>query len=125
MITGVVDANLEARVRLAVRGDHESSIEVDAIIDTGFTGFLTLPQTTIESLRLRWLGRAHAVLGDGLLHPFEIHVGVVRWDGRLRTVEVNAADTEPLVGMGMLRRHELRLHAVPGDSVNITQTSLP
>ena len=43
MITGMVNANREAAIRLLVRGPQGHQREIEAIIDTGFTGFLTLP----------------------------------------------------------------------------------
>jgi len=45
MIIGFMNASLEAIVRLIVYGLDGQEREVEAIIDTGFTGFLTLPST--------------------------------------------------------------------------------
>jgi predicted aspartyl protease len=39
MITGVVNVNREAVIRLAVAGPSGQQQEIEAIIDTGFTGF--------------------------------------------------------------------------------------
>jgi predicted aspartyl protease len=43
MITGRVNANLEATVRLSLRSRQGAEKVVEAVIDTGFSGFLTLP----------------------------------------------------------------------------------
>ncbi len=39
MMTGVVNANREATIRLVVIGPSGQQQEIEAIIDTGFTGF--------------------------------------------------------------------------------------
>lgn len=51
MIVGVVNANREATIRLTVRSANGQEHAIEAIIDTGFTGFLTLPSTLIASMR--------------------------------------------------------------------------
>jgi len=51
MITGVFNER-EARVPLTVRGPNGQSQGVAAIIDTGFSGHLTLPLAIIEALGL-------------------------------------------------------------------------
>ena len=43
MIRGTVNARLEAVVRLRVRGLGGAELDVDAVVDTGFTSSLTLP----------------------------------------------------------------------------------
>jgi predicted aspartyl protease len=42
MISGKVNASREARIEITVVGSDQQQT-VSAIIDTGFTGFLTLP----------------------------------------------------------------------------------
>ncbi len=102
-----------------LRGANEQEHEVQAIIDTGFTGFLTLPSTLIDSLGLEWHGRQQAILGDGSLRQFDVYAATVLWDEQARTVETDAADTEPLVGMGLIYGYELRIQAVDGGFVTI------
>ena len=43
MMTGVVNAALEASLRLSVEDTRGHVHQVEAILDTGFNGFLTLP----------------------------------------------------------------------------------
>ena len=43
MIEGFVNANLEAIVPLSLRGPEGQTREVSAVIDTGYSGALTLP----------------------------------------------------------------------------------
>ena len=44
MITGVVNADHEATIQLVIQGDHGQQETIEAVIDTGFTGSLTLPR---------------------------------------------------------------------------------
>jgi predicted aspartyl protease len=57
MMTGVVSAALEATLRLSVEDTLGQAHEVEAILDTGFNGFLTLPAALIGALGLPWLFR--------------------------------------------------------------------
>jgi clan AA aspartic protease len=119
MIIGVVNANREATIRLVVHGANGQSQEIEAVIDTGFTGFLTLPSSLIALLGLSWLGRQQAMLADGVVRLFDVYGATVIWDGQLRTVETDSADTEPLLGMGMIYGHDLRIQVVSGGTVTI------
>jgi predicted aspartyl protease len=56
MIGGSVDADLNPVIILDVIGITGPQ-PIDVIIDTGFSGFLTLPPATVAALGLAWLGR--------------------------------------------------------------------
>lgn len=120
MITGVVNDNREAIIRLVVTGPSGQQQDTEAIIDTGFTGFLTLPPARVAALGLSWLSRQSGILADGSVDIFDVYVASVIWDGQPRTVEVEAADTEPLVGMSLLDRHALRIDVLRGGIVTIS-----
>lgn len=123
MITGIVNADREARIGLTIRGANGGDYEVETVIDTGFNGSLTLPATLIASLGLSWQGREQGILGDGSIGLFDVYAVSVVWDGRDRIVEVAEADTQPLIGMGMLERYELRIQVVEGGRVVIETLS--
>ena len=118
MILGFVH-NREAIVQLAVMGDQQKKQGIRAIIDTGFTGSLTLPPTMIADLELMWFTQQEGFLGDGSRRTFDVYRGAVIWDGQLRVIEINASDTAPLVGMALLEGFELRVQAYEGGSVAI------
>ena len=78
---GFVNQSCEAIIRVAVGHANSPKQMVDAVIDTGFTGFLSLPLATITRLGLPWHFRDIGTLGDGsagrdvlLTHipPFEV-----------------------------------------------------
>lgn len=121
MISGTVTDSLEAMVSLTVRGHDEQSQDVEAIIDTGFTGSLTLPTAAIESLNLLWLCRQQGMLADGQLHIFDVYTATIVWGDRERVVEVEAADVDPLLGMSLLAGNQLTLEVRAGGNVTIEQ----
>ncbi len=108
MITGAVKAD-EARIRLTVRGRKGREQEIEAVIDSGYTGALTLPPALITLLGLRWQSTQRATLADGSTCVFRVYVGKVVWDSKVRQILVDEADTDPLVGMRLLRGHELKM----------------
>jgi predicted aspartyl protease len=74
MITGAVKSD-EARIRLKVTGRRRREHEVEAVIDSGYSGSLTLPPALIKSLGLRWRSVDRATLADGSTCVFQAFVG--------------------------------------------------
>jgi predicted aspartyl protease len=95
-------------------------LDVDAVIDSGFTASLTLPATTVAVLGLARQSGGGAVLADGSVRQFEIYAADVEWEGVWRPVLVSAIGVEALIGMRLLAGHELRIAVVPGGAVEIT-----
>jgi clan AA aspartic protease len=118
MITGTVRYD-EPRIRLKVMGRRGQEEDVEAIVDSGFTGALTLPPNLIAALDLRWQSMDTATLADGGTCVFQVYVGKVLWDGKVRSVLVAEAETDPLVGMRLLRGHELRMQVRSRGKVTI------
>jgi clan AA aspartic protease len=118
MIIGAVKSD-EARIRLTVKGRRGREHEVDAVIDSGYSGALTLPPALITALGLRWQSEAWATLADGSMCVFQVYRGKLVWDGKVRSILVDAADADPLVGMGLLRGHELKMHVRARGKVTI------
>jgi len=120
---GRVDQNCEATIRLVVGNLNSQRQVIDAVIDTGFTGFLTLPLTIITSLDLRLYGREEGTLGDGSICIFDVYSGLIIWDGEFRRIDVNASETSPLLGMSLLYGYQMRLDAIEGGMVMIQSLS--
>jgi clan AA aspartic protease len=119
MIAGVVKAGREAVIDLLVRGSDGRERIVEAVIDTGFTGFLTLPVALIAALRPARIGRSRVLLADGTDVVLDLYEVEVNWDGRWRTVRADAVDMNALVGMGLLAGCSLCLDVVAGGRVII------
>ena len=98
MIQGAVNADLEAVVPLTVQGTAGHAQEVEAVIDTGFSGFLTLPSVLVAELGLAFGGVGWAVLADGTEARFDVYDATLLWDGQPRRIYVYVAETAPLAG---------------------------
>lgn len=109
MITGIVTADLAAIIRVTVLGKNGQRRKVDALIDTGFDGWLSLPPDIIHSLGLSWRRRGRAIVADGTESVFDIFDGTILWNRRKRRIPIDETSLIPLVGMSLLHRCELRL----------------
>ncbi len=122
-VSGIVSAEREAVVRLTVfggsAGDPGGSVEVEAILDTGFTGHLTLSPALVAELGLPLLGSRNSVLADGRRVALDVYRARILWDGRRRAVEVLATQGGALAGMSMIWGHRVGLSAVEGGEVVI------
>ena len=123
MMQGIVDQNCEATIRLVLGNVDSQRQMIDAVIDTGFTGFLTLPSSVLADLNLRAYRREEGILGDGSTCVFDVYRGLVIWDGELRRIDINESDTEPLVGMGLLYGYRMQLDVIEGGTVTIQALS--
>ncbi len=94
MMFGVVNDSCEAIIKVAVGHGNLPKIMVDAVIDTGFTSFLSLPSSIIVSLGLPWSCRDFGTLGDGSEVVFEMYTASIIWDGQVKTIDVVASEAE-------------------------------
>ena len=118
MMIGKVNQSCEATLPIVVKNSAKTQF-MDAVIDTGFSGFLTLPSDVIIALDLIWKGRDIATLGDGTSCIFEVYIAQVIWDGEYRTIDINESETTPLIGMRLLRGYDLRIQTIEGGSVTV------
>jgi clan AA aspartic protease len=102
-----------------------SSLRVEAVVHTGFTGHLTLPRATVEALGLPIIGSAESILADGSLVMEDICLARVLWHGAERPVRVLVADATPLLGMALMRGSELRVECVGGGEVSVERLEEP
>jgi hypothetical protein len=65
MITGRVNARLEATVQLQIEDPTGHLHTIETIIDTGYSSDLTLRAAQISALGLRWRNHVFARLADG------------------------------------------------------------
>jgi hypothetical protein len=73
----------EAIVPLTLLGSGDARVEVEAVIDTGFTGHLTLPAGVVRSLALPGRGFVEVELADGSTSALSVYDARVLWGGEL------------------------------------------
>lgn len=106
-------------VRVPVRQQPGKYHEVSAVLDTGYSGSLTLPPAIVRRLGLRRVTEGNAVLADGSVHQFDIYAASVSWDGEERQILVYEVDSMPLLGMALLVGFDLRARITPAGRVEI------
>jgi clan AA aspartic protease len=119
MMQGVVNLRREATLTVVVGNSNQQLQAIEAVIDTGFTGFLSLPSAIIATLHLPWSASDIVTLGDGSETLFDLYTAVVIWDGQYRDIYIAESETEPLLGMAMLYSYRLQVDAVEGGIVKI------
>jgi clan AA aspartic protease len=118
MIQGTVVA-YQGRIPIRARGQDGEFKSIEAIVDSGFDGWLSLPFVLITALGLRWKTKGQGVLADGTESEFDVFDGVILWHGRPRRVSVVSMSTVPLIGMALLEGNELNMKVWQGGAVTI------
>jgi predicted aspartyl protease len=119
VIAGRVVAGREAVIPISLLGAQGQGETINAIVDTGFTGFLTLPLQQIARLGFAYEGIIDARLGDGRAAEFDMFAGAVVWDEQVRAGIVLAVEGTPLIGMALLRGSRVTLDVADGGVVTI------
>jgi clan AA aspartic protease len=120
---GIVNPHCEATLSIVVGNANKQRQLIDAVIDTGFNGFLTLPPTIIATLDLPWNCSDIVTLGDGSETLFDLYAANVIWDGQLREIDIAESETEPLIGMGLLYGYRLQIDIIGGEKVMVKELS--
>ncbi len=120
MIVGQVNSLHEAVIPIKVYDANGELIEWEATIDTGFSGYLTLPTIIIEQLQLFYDRSETYTLGDNNNVEFDIYRATLSWNGQDRPIFVLLTESAPLIGMSSLRGCSLFIDVIDGGSVHIT-----
>ena len=119
MIKGKISGDQQALVTVDIIDGEGRPQPLEAILDTGFTGYLTLPTESIQQLGLPSVGQRTFELANGELFEFEAHLAAVSWHGRLKDALVLKSDSAPLLGMTLLWGSRVTLDALNDGEVVI------
>ena len=89
-----------------------SRIEAPFVVDTGFSGELTLPVQDVETLQLQLIGTKRALLADNTASEHPVYRANILWDGVEKSVVVMAMGERPLLGTALLEGHSLKIRFV-------------
>ena len=104
MINGPVTGNRQALVAIDITGGEGRSRPIEIVLDTGFTGYLTLPTEPIRQLGLRFVGQRTFELANGELFEFEAYIATVFWHGNqkdgigAKVRQYSLAGHDPIMG---------------------------
>lgn len=119
MITGQVTPDREAVIPIDVRGAEEQQEDFAAVLDTGFTEYLTLSSEIIARLGLKQVHTAQVVLGDGSEVQIPVYRAEILWHDHWRLIYVHATEGGALVGMSLLYESVLKIRVIDGGEVTI------
>ncbi len=111
-MTGSFDSSGSPTVEIRVFGPSPTQYRrIEAVVDTGFTGFLLLPRQIASSLGLSPHTTIDITLADGSTQAKFVCLGGIEFDGQLRTggVILEERSTEALIGMDFLKTFQLIL----------------
>lgn len=115
------DGGLEAWVAVSVMDSAGEPQQCEVIVDTGFTGWLTLPEADIRRLGLVGAGYRDSVTASGNTERFDYYETWVLWHGRLHEIEVFQSIDQPLLGMELLEGSRVAVDAWDGGDVTIRE----
>ena len=121
MTVGSVEADGDVRVRVTVEGSDGGLRTVEAVLDTGFNGFLTLSAAELAALGLRRKSETRVQLADGERYPvstYQAPVALGEDESPRSVVDIFEAG-EALVGAGLLWDCDLHIRYVAGGRVEI------
>lgn len=101
MIEGSVNEDNEPVVSLVDKGPA-GQITIDAVVDTGFSDALTLPDLALSELGLVPIDRARIRLADGSITYAKLYESHILWAGRWKRVLIQGANSTPLLGANLL-----------------------
>ena len=119
MIQGTVNSAYEAVVTITLQGPDGRTQDVEAVVDTGYNGFLTLPPALVTSLGLPFANTGRVFLANDDEVRFNVHYVTVLWDGTPIHIQAAAIGSTPLIGMLLLDNHNLDIDIHPGGRILI------
>ena len=106
-------------VDLILRGPTGTEAEVEFVLDTGFTGVLTMLPSVCEALGLHYVRPQPASLAEGSSVILEAYQAALLWNRDEYDVEILAMDGTPLIGMTLLETSEVCFQGSEGSLVRI------
>ena len=110
---------LHALLPVPFRLPGQPDLTIEFVVDTGFTGYLTLPPTAVTVLGLPYLEDIPATLATDDEVALPVHAATIVWNDVEREVRVLATGKRPLLGTALLDGQELLAQFTEGGSVTI------
>ncbi len=112
-----MNARYEPVISIPLQGPSGLAQEIEAVVDTGYNGYITLPPGLVAELGLTLQSEGWAMLANGSVETFDIYGVTMLWGGQPRHVDADAVGPTPLAGMLLLDRHDLSIQVREGGRV--------
>lgn len=119
MMTGSVHGKGEATIPIRLRGPTGITLEMDAVIDTGFSDYLAVPVDLLEKLEAPVIHEVSYRLADGSRIKSPVCFVELEWHGQWQDVLAAQFSAVGLVGMLTLRGSAVHIDVVAGGAVRI------
>ncbi|MBC8135958.1 MAG: clan AA aspartic protease [Fibrella sp.] len=121
ILTGIVNHNFKAVVVIAIRGTEGREQTIEPMVDTGFSGYLSLPPAFVATLGLPLIGTRPAKFANGTVENVPIHRARILWEGIERSITVMASGDDPLLGMATPAGYRITIEVTPNGAVTIEE----
>ena len=121
MIRGRVTARREIEVPVSISDVDGRLRPINAVLDTGFTGDLSLPLATIRRFRLQFSGYLDFSTATGEYRLMNSYKATIMWDRSPREIIVVEAEARgnPLIGVNLIWNSHVTIDARDGGLVTI------
>jgi clan AA aspartic protease len=121
-MTGALTPDGEPVLQLTVEGPAGTR-DIEALVDTGFNGGLTLSSGLIAVLDLPEKTVMEVTLADGRVRDMQTYVGTVALNGTSKRVLIAESPATPLVGTSLLWGFSLYVEFQAGGAVEVARLS--
>jgi clan AA aspartic protease len=111
--------SLHALLPVTFRLPGQPDLTIDFVVDTGFTGLLTLPPAAVAAMGLPLIHREPVSLADGSTVEVAVHAADIVWNGVVHEVRVLATGGRPLLGTSLLDGREFVAQFTEGGLVTV------
>ena len=106
-------------VLIEVTSEADLGVRMEALLDSGFTGAVSLPLRVVEELDLTWSGEHSVTLGDASEVGVDLYEGIVEFAGSRYRCAILCTGDVPTVGMHLMQEARICFEAVPGGTVSL------
>ena len=99
--------DLRALVNVTLHLPDSRRLAIEFQIDTAFRGNLAIPADAVALLGLPFALEIQTLPASGIPFRANLHSAVIEWDEHILNVSVLAIGLRPLIGSGLLDRHDL------------------
>ena len=115
----------EPRVTVPVLDANGALIPLELVIDTGFTGFMTLPPLVVRALGLERGDDRVMMLADGQIITTPTYRATAIWHGSPTEIDVLQIDARSVIGISLLWNSDIAMAVRENGPVSITAPSEP
>lgn len=116
---------LEARISVDIVGIARIFRTLEVVVDTGYTGWMSLPEPIINDIGLDYAGIRPSTLANGQTVPTDAYNAGLLWHGQPIDIVVQALNNKPMIGTELLANCHLTINWWDGGDVIIEERMPP